>query len=63
MSVVQSLLAADVLDELRLVIAPVIAGSGRRLLDGVPSTRLESIRTSTSPSGHVLVDYRIVPSS
>jgi dihydrofolate reductase len=58
-SVAQTLLAAHVVDELRLVIAPAIAGSGRRLLDGLPSTRLESIRGVTSPTGHLLVDYRI----
>jgi dihydrofolate reductase len=59
-SVARALLAADVLDELRLVIAPTIAGSGRRLLDGLPSIRLESIRSETSPSGHLLVDYRVI---
>jgi dihydrofolate reductase len=59
-SVAQALLAADVVDELRLVIAPRIAGSGRRLLDGLPSIQLESIRSSTSPTGHLLVDYRVI---
>ena len=59
-AVAQALLAADVVDELRLVIAPRIAGSGRRLLDGLPSTQLETIRSSTSPSGHLLVDYRVI---
>ena len=44
-SVAQALLAADVVDELRLVIAPRIAGRGRRLLDGLPSIQLESIRS------------------
>ena len=58
-SVARTLLAAGVVDELRLAIAPVIAGSGRRLLDGLPSTRLELIRGVTSPTGHLLVDYRI----
>jgi dihydrofolate reductase len=58
-SVVQSLLAASLVDELRLVIAPTIAGRGRRLLDGVPTTGLEQIRCESSPSGHLLVDYRI----
>ena len=57
-SVIQALLAAGVVDELRLAIAPVIVGSGRRLFDGLPSIRLESIRSVTSPSGHLLVDYR-----
>lgn len=59
-SVAQALLAADVVDELRLVIAPRIAGNGRRLLEGLPSIRLESIRGATSPSGYLLVDYRVV---
>jgi dihydrofolate reductase len=59
-SVAQALLAADLVDELRLVIAPRIAGSGRRLLDGLPSIQLESIRSSTSPSGHLLADYRVI---
>lgn len=58
-SVAQALLAAGVVDELRLVIAPAIAGSGRRLLEGLPSIRLEVIRSATSPSGHLLVDYRV----
>jgi len=58
-SVAQALLAADVVDEIRLVIAPAIVGSGRRLFDGVPSMRLELIRSAISPTGHLLVDYRV----
>jgi hypothetical protein len=37
-----------------------IAGRGRRLLDGLPSIQLESIRSSTSPTGYLLADYRII---
>ena len=59
-SVAQALLAADVVDELRLVIAPRIAGRGRRLLGGLPSIQLESIRSATSPTGYLLVDYRVI---
>lgn len=59
-SVAQTLLAAGVVDELRLVIAPTIAGHGRRLLDGLPPIRLEVIRSVASPTGHLLVDYRVV---
>ena len=59
-SVTRTLLAADVVDELRLVIAPTIAGSGQRLLDGLPLIRLETIRGAASSSGHVLVDYRVL---
>jgi len=58
-SVAQALLAAGLVDELKLAIAPAIAGRGRRLLDGVPSIKLESIRSETSPTGHLLVDYRV----
>ncbi len=58
-SVAQALLAADAIDEVRLVVAPTIAGSGRRLLDGLPTTRLELLRSATSPSGYLLADYRI----
>lgn len=59
-SVAQALLAAGVVDELKLLVAPTIAGGGRRLLDGLPPIQLESIRSETSPAGHLLVDYRIV---
>jgi dihydrofolate reductase len=58
-SVAQTLLAAGIVDELRLVITPKIAGVGRRLLDGLPTMRLESQRSVTSPTGSLLVDYRV----
>ncbi|MDQ6657327.1 MAG: dihydrofolate reductase family protein [Actinomycetota bacterium] len=59
-SVAQSLFAADVVDEVRLVVAPTIVGTGRRLLDGLPSMRLESMGHATSPSGHLLAHYRVI---
>jgi dihydrofolate reductase len=59
-SVAQALLAGDVVDELRLVIAPKIAGRGRRLLDDLPSVQLAPVRSETSPTGSLLVDYRVV---
>jgi dihydrofolate reductase len=62
-SVAQALLAADVVDELRLVIAPRIAGDGRRLLDGLPSIQLETIQSEMSPTGYLLVQYRAVRQS
>ena len=58
LSLVRSLLAAGAIDELSLVIAPVIVDGGRKLLDGVPGKRLELISSVTSPTGHLLVDYR-----
>jgi dihydrofolate reductase len=59
LSVAQALLAADVIDDVRLVVAPAIVGSGRRLFDGLPAIQLESLRTATSPSGYLLADYRV----
>jgi hypothetical protein len=38
----------------------MIAGRGRRLLDGLPSIQLGSIRSETSPTGYLLVDYRVI---
>jgi len=58
-SVARALIAAELVNELRLVIAPTIAGSGERLFDGLPTMRLDLIRAETSPSGHVLADYRL----
>jgi dihydrofolate reductase len=60
-SVAQALLAADLVDELRLVIVPTVVGQGQRLFDGVvPPIRLETIRGTSSSSGHLLVTYRVV---
>ena len=59
-SVAQALIAADLVDELRLVVGPMIAGDGRRLLDGVPSLKLELIHSQSTPAGYVIVDYRMV---
>ena len=58
-TVAQALIAAGAVDELRLVIAPRIAGRGRRLLDGLPSIQLETIRSEMSPTGYLLVAYRV----
>ena len=62
-SIAQALLAAGLVDELRLVIAPTIPASGRRLLEGLPAIQLESIESATSPSGYLLVDYRVIGES
>ena len=59
-SVARTLLAAELVDELRLVIAPTIVGSGRRRLDGLPPIRLAPTQSATSPSGHLLVDYHVI---
>jgi dihydrofolate reductase len=59
-SVAQTLLTAGVVDELRVVIAPTIAGAGRKLLDGLPSIRLVPIRSVISPTGYLILDYGVV---
>ena len=59
-SVTRALLAADVVDEIRLVIAPTIVGGGKQLLDGLPPIRLETVSGAASPSGHLLVRYRVM---
>lgn len=56
----RSLLEAGLVDELRLVIAPAIAGRGRRLFpEGSARHRLELLRATGTPSGAVLVDYAV----
>lgn len=59
-SVAQALLAANVVDELTLTIGPMIAGHGRRLLDGLPPIQLELVRSEISPTGYLIVDYRVI---
>jgi dihydrofolate reductase len=59
-SLTRSMLAAGLIDELKLVIAPTVAGAGRRLLDSVPATRLELLGVESSPSGHLLATYRVL---
>ena len=59
-SVAQALLAAGLVDELRLAVAPSVAGDGRRLFDRLPPIRLELIRSETSPTGYLLADYRVI---
>jgi len=54
----QSLLAAGLIDEVRLVIAPVVVGNGRRLfpVGGAPAG-LRLLRSSSTPGGLAFVVY------
>lgn len=55
----QSLLAAGLVDELRLVIAPVVVGSGRRLFpDGGAPTGLKLTSHKVTPAGLAIHTYQ-----
>ncbi len=56
---VNQYLAAGLIDELRLHIAPVTFGAGTRLFDGVPPLRLEQV-ASRSASLVTHVTYRVL---
>jgi dihydrofolate reductase len=56
----RSLLDAGVVDELRLVVAPVIVGAGRRLFERSDhATGLRLVETTTTPGGLALHRYTI----
>lgn len=55
---VNQYLAAGLIDELRLHIAPLTLGAGTRLFDGVPPLNLEQVR-SRSASQILHVTYRV----
>ncbi|WP_104110377.1 MULTISPECIES: dihydrofolate reductase family protein [unclassified Arthrobacter] len=59
----QSLFAAGLIDELRLVVAPVVVGSGRRLFpDGATPAGLQLLESRTTPGGLALHSYRLTGS-
>jgi dihydrofolate reductase len=60
--VIRQALAAGLVDELSIIIAPVIMGAGKRLFDGfTPSLDLEHLAVRQSPFA-TFIDYRIKPS-
>ena len=55
----QALIAADLVDEHRLWIFPVVLGKGKRLFEnGVPPRRLQLVESRSTPSGVLLTTYR-----
>jgi dihydrofolate reductase len=55
----QALIAADLVDEYRIWVAPVVLGEGKRLFEnGVPPRRLSLVATSSTPSGILILSYR-----
>lgn len=53
----QSLLAADLVDRLELVVVPTLAGAGRRLFTDQQLVRLSPTRVERSSSGCVFLTY------
>jgi dihydrofolate reductase len=58
-NLLQMLIAADLVDEYRLWISPVVVGGGKRLFEnGVPPRSLALVATRSSPKGVLLNTYR-----
>jgi dihydrofolate reductase len=58
-TLVRSLLAADLLDELVLMVHPVVVGSGKRLFpEGVDLKRLRLVSATTTGSGVAILTYQ-----
>lgn len=58
-NLLQTLIAADLVDEYRLWVFPVLLGKGKRLFEsGVPPRGLSLVATKSTPSGVVVVTYR-----
>ena len=55
----QSLLEQGLVDELRLVVAPAVHMHGRKLFDRGSPRRLTLTRQVASPSGYLLLDFRV----
>lgn len=60
-TLVASLLPTSILDELRVVVQPVVLGAGRRFLDGAEGTTLERLSLREFPTGSTLLTFRPVP--
>jgi dihydrofolate reductase len=59
-ALVSSLINEGLIDELRLIVHPVILGGGKALFAGVSGRRaLELVRSDTDRSGRVVLSYRI----
>ncbi len=58
-NLLQTLIAADLVDEYRLWVAPVVVGEGKRLFEnGVPPRGLSLVETASTSTGVLLNTYR-----
>lgn len=61
-TLVRTLFGMGLVDQLHLLIAPAIAGTGARLLPDLPGVvRLGCTYHSMTPSGHLLASYDVLP--
>ena len=58
-SLAQALLEAELVDNLRLVVAPALQMRGRKLFDRGRPERLSLTRGVTSPTGCLLLDFEL----
>ena len=58
LSMAQALLAEQLVDELRLVVAPSLAGRGKRLFDGDTDLQRFELVSSDRSGGCLLLHYR-----
>ena len=60
LTLAQTLLRAGMVNELRLVVAPSLAGHGRRLFDGVPTPqRLQLLEETRTSAGNLVLHYQV----
>jgi len=55
---VHTLMQHDLIDEYRLLVYPLVLGSGKRLFQDVSKTPLRLVETKAFPSGVVLLEYQ-----
>lgn len=57
-TLVRNLLRDDLLDELRLLVHPIVVGSGKRLFEGTDQKALELVDSKTFSTGVLYLTYR-----
>ena len=58
-SLVQSLMGADLIDEYRFLVQPIVMGKGRQFFtDGIPQTKLRLVESKTLSFGSLALAYQ-----